>query len=956
MRLVQRLWGPPVGLAATCDRLDIHLDHHDPLSDAEACASILLKGIEESVHTVTSLFSTAADRWKARREKTMGATLSDFWGKLEQDESGAVKAWHPLVDHSADVAACFEALLKQPALRGRLARLAGLDDLSMQQRQRLCVLAALHDIGKYNHGFQNKALAGTTPRRGHVGEVLGLFASEELGMRLGRALHIERIAPWVEGDDGACRLLIAAICHHGRPRSLNETFPFTIWEPRESSDPFRGIARLARFTEEWFPQAWKTGGTSLPDSSQLQHALCGLVTLADWLGSDTRFFPFAVPPDSGLSSVFGRFGFAREQAMKSLRAIGLDISAGRAQLGEDRPGFDRVSPHVPRSVQQLISDLPVEMQGSITLLEAETGVGKTEAALVRFIVLLQAGFVEGLYFALPTRTAATQIHGRIVDMTKRAFPDEDSRPPVVLAVPGYLRVDETEGKQLPGFEVLWNDDDTNRHRGWAAENPKRYLAGAIVVGTIDQVLLSTLQVSHSHLRASALFRHLLVVDEVHASDAYMNRLLEEVLRRHIDAGGYALLMSATVGSETGSRLLEPGTRDAPSIPFEKALAAPFPRIVHRPRGGEELRFSPVTQRSSHIEIVLLGIAAKPNALVVHAMDAAQKGAKVLILRNTVLDCLETQLALESLAAERNAPSLLFGVDGIVAPHHSRFARDDREALDLSIEARFGKRRSSGGCVAVATQTVQQSLDLDADLLLTDLCPMDVLIQRLGRLHRHEREDRPSCLAHPKVIVVTPSERNLTELITHGGRAIGAHGMGTVYEDLRVLEATWRALERHETLTLPEQSRELVESALHSRMLSDIVSDLGPRWARHAEWVHAELLSERRVASLNLVDWSAHFDESRCVFPSKELSRRIQTRLGEGDRHVNFAKPFISPFGRRVHELTLPAFLAPPAPDDTGAMHVTVEGDRIGFTFAGKPFIYDRHGLRPMSEDQGENHA
>jgi CRISPR-associated endonuclease/helicase Cas3 len=135
-----------------------------------------------------------------------------------------------------------------------------------------------------------------------------------------------------------------------------------------------------------------------------------------------------------------------------------------------------------------------------------------------------------MYFALPTRTAATQMHQRVYEAITRAFPSESTRPPVVLAVPGYIAVDDGVAHRLPGFEVLWNDNEAERFRfrGWAAENPKRYLAGPIVVGTIDQVLLSTLMVSHAHMRATALLRQFLVVDEVHASDSYMIALLRSV--------------------------------------------------------------------------------------------------------------------------------------------------------------------------------------------------------------------------------------------------------------------------------------------------------------------------------------------------------------------------------------------------------------------------------------------
>src|SRR5690606_34187295 len=139
----------------------------------------------------------------------------------------------------------------------------------------------------------------------------------------------------------------------------------------------------------------------------------------------------------------------------------------------------------------------------------------------------------------------------------------------------------------PDFEVLWNDDDRERwrHRGWAAEHPKRYLAGAIVVGTIDQVLLSTLQVGHAHLRSTALLRHLLIVDEVHASDEYMSSLLEAVLRYHSRAGGHAFLMSATLGCEVRARFRG---RKAAALRLEEAKCALYP-VVHDGRIGEDFK-------------------------------------------------------------------------------------------------------------------------------------------------------------------------------------------------------------------------------------------------------------------------------------------------------------------------------------------------------------------------------
>jgi len=475
-----------------------------------------------------------------------------FWGKLGRADDGQSITWHPLADHCADVAACCEALLQRTLLRRRLALVGGLNDLSSTQVARLSVLAAFHDIGKFNIGFQNKALERRPFIAGHVREVLALFAdawSEHEALI--RSLPFEELCAWGV-DEAALHLLVASIAHHGRPAAINGShYQKTWWQPARGLDPFAGIADLTKRTRRWFPEAYAADAKALPTEPAFQHAFSGLIMLADWLGSDTAFFPYSDNLD------VDRVSFARLQAARALQRVGVDQEIARQSLGDESPGFDRVSPFTPNDAQRCVVDLPCDGAGSVALIEAETGSGKTEAALARYVRLFHAGLVDGMYFALPTRTAATQIHRRVFQAVVRAFPDAASRPPVVLAVPGYIAVDDRSACQLPDFKVLWNDDPNERcrFRGWAAEHPKRYLVGPVVVGTIDQVLLSTLMVSHAHLRATALLRHLLVVDEVHASDAYMTALLREVLGNHLRAGGHALLMSATLGSSARQRLL-----------------------------------------------------------------------------------------------------------------------------------------------------------------------------------------------------------------------------------------------------------------------------------------------------------------------------------------------------------------------------------------------------------------
>lgn len=871
-----------------------------------------------------------------------------FWGKLSLRDD-VVEAWHSLEDHCADVAACAEALLQRTLLRQRLARLGGLDDLDEVQVARLCVIAALHDLGKFNQHFQNKGRPGARPTAGHVREVTILFDQSHRAEvdRLFAALPSATLATWALEEDVAAKLLLAAIGHHGRPAPIDGSgisHDPSRWVPLRGLDPFDGIRALCERTRRWFPDAWKPG-SPLPEGAAFQHGFSGLVMLADWLGSDTDFFPFADTLDD-------RMPFARDAARAALRDIHLDPADDRASLGAAPVGFGSVSSFTPSPAQTATLALSIAPRGSLTLLESETGSGKTEAALARYVRMFQAGAVDGMYFALPTRTAATQIHERVRVALALAFPIEATRPPVVLAVPGYLQVDDERGhRQLASFDVLWNDDPARRfrHRAWAAEHPKRFLAASVAVGTIDQVLLSSLTVDHAHLRATSLLRQLLVVDEVHASDAYMTRLLEEVLRGHLAAGGHALLMSATLGSAARDRLFALG-RPVSLTPFDAALRTPYPLLSHAEPPGDVRPFEIAAPGRTRTITIDQDAAIDDAAHVARAaLDHARRGARVVVLRNTVRDCMDTQRALEQLARAAGRADLLFTCGGVVAPHHARYTRVDRTALDLAIEQRFGKASPSGGCAIVATQTVQQALDLDADLLITDLCPMDVLLQRVGRLHRHDRrgdQARPAGYEHPRAVVLVPPERDLGALLQKNGEPRGKHGHGTVYVDLRILEATWCQITLHPRVTIPEMNRALVEHTTHPTVL-DATGGVDPLWAKHREWVTGQFFGDRRAAHLNLVPREVGFDTLR--FPDKELGRRISTRLGEGDRRVELPSPVRGPFGADVREFSIPAWQSREIPPDALPVVTRAPDGAVRFAVGPVRFVYDRLGLRPEAD-------
>jgi CRISPR-associated endonuclease/helicase Cas3 len=786
-----------------------------------------------------------------------------------------------------------------------------------------------------------------------VQPLLDAFDSAE-GVAIASALGLDDLSSWFVDEDNLQRWLIGTFSHHGRPQIPGSTYVSILprlWQANSISDPISGVADIGRRVRQWIPDAWQSDAAAFPSCPELLHAFNGLLTLADWLGSDARFFPFAANTEDDR-----RFESSFARAREALTEVGINVEHSRSCVSRKTDTFGLVSEHRPNEMQACVASLGLVAEGSLTILESETGSGKTEAALAHFATLFRSGTVDGMYFALPTRTAATQIYRRVVDAVERMYKGPGAGPATVLAVPGYLEVDGVRGYRLPEFTVRWADDanDQLRERGWAAEQPKRYLAAAIAVGTVDQALLSALQISHAHLRASSLLRHLLVVDEVHASDAYMTRILREVVRRQLRAGGHVLLMSATLGSSAKDRFLSDVGRPRPTS-IDDAIRLPYPLVTSCHAKNCAITERPVpAARHRKMRVEVASIITDPRAIAERALDAARRGARVLVVRNTVADCVATQLALEDAVHDADDEALLFSCADRKAPHHSRYARDDRRALDTEVETRFGRKTAGSPCVLVATQTVEQSLDIDADLLITSLCPMDVLLQRMGRVHRHPERRRASGFVEALTVVLVPEPRDMSQMLSNG-RARGAHGFGTVYEYLTILEATWRLLESNPVLEIPAMSRRLVESATHAEALALIERELGDPWIEHGRFIQGLWLGSRRIASLGLVDWTLPFPavQGDALFPSGAMSHDIGTRLGQDDRLVSYPLPRTGPFGMRVDGQTIPAHFVRGVASDAVAENMQEIQGGFSFSFGGHRFLYDRLGLRPNKNPRPE---
>lgn len=863
--------------------------------------------------------------------------IRSFWGKSDRNDPSRT---HPLLAHSADVAAVMEALLDLPVYRRIFKTLTG-QELDEVTKSRFAVLAGKHDIGKNTAGFQAK---NRLAAHSH-GHILPMGALCE---RSFRNRFIE-IFPWLLewGESASCYL--TCMCgHHGSfPAIIDESLRnltvaarcARLWDTTLPSglSSFDGLKIIADYLQLWFPAAFDASAPPLPEAASVHHLFAGLLIMADWIGSDENFFPYA-QPDDPLESYIDT---ARKHAAQALRTMRLDTDELRSRIPFPRTFYEQFK-KTPLPVQTVAEELDLDPKGSLVIIEAETGSGKTECALRHFLRLFEAGMVDSLYFANPLRFAATQLQKRVSQNMGDVFGEGEM--PTVLAVPGYLVVDDREGVRLPGFSVLWPDEKDTR-RNWAAEHPKRYMCAPCAVGTIDQALLAVLKAPHSHLRAAALARSLLVIDEVHASDHFMTRIIESLVELFALCGGHILMMSATLGGAVRERYLHIfRTRKAVGVspvPDETlCIGTPYPLISST---SARTAIKTLSGRAKEVRLELLPSMENPETLAQLALGAADSGGCILVLRNSVASAVETLQAMEKQRAGEN--NNIFTIEGVSTLHHARFAPADRKRLDQEVELLFGKSvERRWPCVIVTTQTLEQSLDVDFDLLITDLCPADVLLQRIGRLFRHDRR-RPSAFSEPRCIVLVPDKGKDWLLKREAGKR--QFGKERAYEDVRSVAATWELLEDRIAedgfLRIPEMNRYFVERSTHPAFLSRLAERLGPEWEQITGGIAGSKGAKRQRAAFDIISWKKGYEAE---FVSAADDHHIVTRLGLDDAVVFFQNPPVGPFGFSIEKMTVPGWMLQGKDLSELDQGIEARQTEFGFEFSicGKSFRYSRYGL------------
>jgi len=247
---------------------------------------------------------------------------------------------------------------------------------------------------------------------------------------------------------------------------------------------------------------------------------------------------------------------------------------------------------------------------------------------------------------------------------------------------------------------------------------------------------------------------------------------------------------------------------------------------------------------------------------------------------------------------------------------------------------LGGERKAGGGIVIGTQTLEQSLDIDADLLITDLCPVDVLLQRLGRLHRHTRDNRANGFQEPKAYVITPDEESLDVLINQVRLGLGKPADGkSVYPDIVVLQNTLNMIRQRPCWHIPEMNRFLIEEVLHSQSRGDLMSSMGDKWQEVGQSLTGQKISDRFVGGLGLLQ--------------RQRDRAVKTRLGESACCFEFSVDQPGPFGEQFKTFSLPGWMVSDAQVDSVVVEDSADLDQLAFSVGDDNFVYSRFGFEKL---------
>ena len=626
------------------------------------------------------------------------------------------------------------------------------------------LLAAAHDIGKVSPTFQEKihrAIEGyydnSLPGLNSTNPEIEKQWSGHAGVSQAAVIGAGKYIPEILGR------------HHGKSSNhfylaTDEVFGGEGWQLRR--EELLTVLKK-KLTSDW------------PVVKDEIHAsvLSGLTTVADWIGSGSRFDLLKDKPSESWKEIVilavDEAGFLPPQIRSDLSFV-------------DIFGFET------RPAQKQLIDALTDTGAYV--MEAPMGLGKTEAALYAAYKTMAQQHSTGLYFALPTQLTSNKIHSRVNDFLLKILKQEDpNRRALLLHGSAWLHNTHTEmGEEgQPG-------------KSWFSSN-KRGLLAPFAVGTVDQALMAVMNVKHGFVRTFGLAGKIVILDEVHTYDSYTGTLLDNLVKALREIHCTVIILSATLTQERRDSLLGiqiKTCRDSKAYPLISAV-----------KNKDEVHEWEV-EKIPDITVSLAHIADDERALN-EALERAGSGQQVLWIENTVAEAQNVYRMLSARAQNYQCET------GLI---HSRFIAIDRDKKENNWINILGKgkqaKRQERGRILVGTQVLEQSLDIDADFLITRLAPTDMLLQRMGRLWRHRENDsiRPKNTHQEAWILTQPLNAVIQDYKKHLGKSRFVYMPFILLKTLEV----WQSLDK---VLLPGQIRDLLEKTYKERREQSLLQEL-----------------------------------------------------------------------------------------------------------------------------------
>jgi CRISPR-associated endonuclease/helicase Cas3 len=507
--------------------------------------------------------------------------------------------------------------------------------------------------------------------------------------------------------------------------------------------------------------------------------LSGLASVADWIGSMEDYFE----PGSGYVNLAEYVERAARQARRALKETGW---LGWQPPTSTIPFESLCNVPAPRPLQETVISLVSQLdRPALVIIEAPTGVGKTEAALYLADHWGRVLHQRGTYMAMPTMATSNQMFKRVREVLKRRYPDELVNYHLLHG--NAMLMDDD---QLPRLATISDSEGrgTVAALTWFTKR-KRGLLAPFAVGTVDQALMSILQTSHFFIRLFGLSHKTVIFDEIHAYDTYMEELFYLLLKWLRVMGTSVVVLSATLPEQSRRRLIQAYTghprADLPATSYPILTWATEDQIDAIPLEA------PVKRK-----VALKRIERKPETIVRQLANELQDGGCAAVICNTVGRAQEIYRSVREAKIISEGDLILF---------HARFPFAWREQIEqevLDLFKKGGKRPQKS--IVVATQVIEQSLDLDFDLMISDLAPVDLVIQRVGRLHRHDsnRDTRPARLATPRLLLAMPE--------TLEGAPRFDRGDVYIYGQYLMLRS-YLTLRHRDSIVTPDETQVLIES-------------------------------------------------------------------------------------------------------------------------------------------------